>query len=168
MEMKLTEKNAIKMKHSKWVFTLILSILLICGSAGMAQTKSDSLAIEKACRDYVEGWVTGNADRVAQGISPELVKRTVSLDKEGASFTNNMSASLLIMITKMNKEGVKAKDLEPDKPFSLDVRIYDISGDFALARTANTKYGFFDYCQLAKFNGEWKIINVLWGMLPKK
>ena len=111
---------------------LILSILLICGSAGMAQTKSDSMAIEKACRDYVEGWATGNPDRVAQWISPELVKRTVSLDKEGASFTNNMSASLLIMITKMNKEGVKAKD------------------------------------QLAKFNGEWKIINVLWGMLPKE
>jgi len=149
-----------------------LMVALVVGlTAGMnatAQTAADSIAVEKACRNYVEGWATGDADRVAQGVSPELVKRTVSRDKAGSSFTNNMSASMLIMITNMNKEGVRAKDLEPDKPFSLDVTIFDISGEFALARTVNTKYGFFDYCQLAKYNGEWKIINVLWGMLPEE
>jgi hypothetical protein len=61
-----------------------------------------------------------------------------------------------------------SQDLEPDKPFKLDVSVYDVTGDYALAKTVNTKYGFFDYCQLAKFNGEWKIINVLWGWLPQK
>jgi hypothetical protein len=94
------------------------AVLLICGLAVKAQTSTDSLAIEKACRDYVEGWAAGDADRVTRAVSPELVKRTVGQDKEGTSFTN-------------------------------------------------TKYGFFDYCQLAKFNGDWKIINVLWGWLPK-
>lgn len=147
---------------------LIVTVLLIAGLTGKTQTKDDSLAIEKACRNYVEGWATGDAARVAAGVSPELVKRTISQDKEGTSFTNNMSASLLIMITKTNKESVKAKDLEPDKPFSLDVSIKDITGDYALIKTVTTKYGFFDYCQLAKFNGEWKIINVLWGVLPKE
>jgi hypothetical protein len=47
-----------------------------------------------------------------------------------------------------------SQDLEPDKPFKLDVSVYDVTGDYALAKTVNTKYGFFDYCQLAKFNGE--------------
>ena len=147
---------------------LILIGFLIFGLTTKAQTKEDSLAIEKACRNYVEGWATGDMDRVAKGVSPELVKRTVSKDKEGVSFTNNMSASLLLISTKMNKEGMKGKDLEPDKPFKLDVHIYDVSGEFALAKTLNTKYGFFDYCQLAKFNGEWRIFNVLWGWLPQK
>lgn len=133
-----------------------------------AQTKQDSLAIEMACRNYVEGWAEGNVERVAQGVSPELVKRTLSRDKDGANSINNMGASLLINASKMNKDGNKARDLEPDKNFKLDVFIYDITGDYALAKTINTKYGFFDYCQLAKFNGEWKIINVLWGMLPQK
>ena len=40
--------------------------------------------------------------------------------------------------------------------------------DYALVKTVTTKYGFFDYCQLARFNGEWKIINVLWGWLPQR
>jgi hypothetical protein len=146
---------------------LVFSVMLFPGFVLRAQTKADSSSIEKACRDYVEGWATGDADRVAKGVSPELVKRTIGQDKEGNCYTNNMSASLLITVTRMNKEGVKGKDLEPDKPFKLDVRICDITGDYALARTATTKYGFFDYCQLARFNGEWKIINVLWGFLPK-
>ncbi|MCK9423874.1 MAG: nuclear transport factor 2 family protein [Bacteroidales bacterium] len=147
---------------------LMMVTFFITGLMLKAQTQGDSLAIDKACRDYVEGWATGDMDRVAKGVSPELVKRTLSQDKEGVSFTNNMSASLLLIAAKMNKEGIRAKDLEPDKPFKLDVHIYDITGDYALVKTANTKYGFFDYCQLAKFNGEWKIFNVLWGGLPQK
>jgi hypothetical protein len=152
----------------KKTIMMLLVAMAFPGFKLTAQTKPDSLAIEKACRDYVEGWATGDAERVARGVSPELVKRTVAQDKEGAGYTNNMSASLLLTVTRMNKEGVRGKDLEPDKQFKLDVYIYDITGDFALAKTMNTKYGFFDYCQLAKFNGEWKIFNVLWGWLPQK
>lgn len=152
----------------KQLTIFFVSFLLISSFKLTAQTKADSLAVEKACRDYVEGWAEGNVERVAQGVSPELTKRTVSQDKDGMSFTNDMSASLLLLVTKRNKEGVRSTDLEPEKPFKLDVYIYDITADFALAKTVNTKYGFFDYCQLAKVNGEWKVINVLWGWLPQK
>jgi len=64
--------------------------------------------------------------------------------------------------------GVKAPDQEPGKPYTPDIRICDITGDYALVKAVSAKYGFFDYCQLAKFNGEWQIINVLWGPLPQK
>ncbi|HCT30639.1 MAG TPA: hypothetical protein DIW31_07860 [Bacteroidales bacterium] len=147
----------------------LLVVCFIVGTTTLkSQTKADSIAIEKACRDYVEGWAEGNAERVAKAVSPELVKRNISQDSEGASIITDMGASLLIGITKRNKGGVKAKDFEPNKPFKLDVFIYDISGDYALAKAVNAKYNFFDYCQLAKYNGEWKIINVLWGYLPPK
>lgn len=145
----------------------ILALMFVSGLT-LAQSHADSLAVEKACRDYVEGWAAGDAARVEKAVSPELVKRTIGQDKEGNSFVNNMSASLLLMVTRMNREGVKGKDLEPDKPFSLKVTICDLTGDFALVKASNTKYGFFDYCQLAKYNNEWKIINVLWGFLPKQ
>jgi hypothetical protein len=149
--------------------TLILSAacLLFFTPAIVAQAPADSMAIEKACRDYVEGWAEGDAGRVTLGVSPELVKRTVGKDQDGASYTSDMSASMLVAATKRNRGGVVMRDLEPDKPFSLEVYIYDISGEFALAKTVNTKYGFFDYCQLAKVNGEWKVINVLWGYIPR-
>ncbi len=148
---------------------LLIATLFLASVSINAQTKADSIAIEKACRDYVEGWAEGNTERVSKAVSPELVKRNISQDAEGASFVVDMGSSLLIGITKRNKGGAKARDYEPGKPFKLDVVIYDISGDYALAKTVNTKYNFFDYCQLAKYNGEWRIINVLWGNLsPKK
>lgn len=152
----------------KKIKTLLMTSLIVITLTVKAQTKADSIAIEKACRDYVEGWAEGNTERVSKAVSPELVKRNISQDAEGASFIADMGASLLIGITKRNKGGAKARDFEPGKPFKLEVVIYDISGDFALVKTANTKYNFFDYCQLAKYNGEWKIINVLWGNLPQK
>jgi hypothetical protein len=144
-----------------------LTFILACGLTS-AQSHADSLAVEKACRDYVEGWATGDAARVEKAVSPDLVKRTIGQDKEGNSFVNNMSASLLLMVTRMNREGVKGKDLEPGKPFALVVKICDLTGDYALVKASNTKYGFFDYCQLARYNNEWKIINVLWGYIPKQ
>lgn len=152
----------------KKIMFLLIGALMLVYVATKAQTKADSIAIDKACRDYVEGWAEGNTERVSKAVSPELVKRNVSQDAEGASFIADMGASLLIGITKRNKGGAKARDFEPGKPFKLDVVIYDITGDYALVKTANTKYNFFDYCQLAKCNGEWKIINVLWSNLPQK
>ena len=150
--------------------TVILSAmyLLFFTVPLVAQTPADSIAIENACRDYVEGWAEGDAGRVARGVSPELVKRTLGKDQDGAGYTSEMSASMLVAVTKRNRGGVNMRDQEPGKPFSLGVTVYDITGEFALAKTVNTKYGFFDYCQLAKVNGEWKVINVLWGYIPQK
>lgn len=133
-----------------------------------SQTKQDSLSIENACRNYIEGWAEGNVERVAKGVSPELVKRSVSSDKDGFSYISDMSGSLLLYVTKLNKGGIRITDLEPGVKFKTEVIIYDITTDMALAKTVTKKFGFFDYCQLAKVNGEWKIINVLWGWLPKK
>jgi len=150
--------------------TMILTVisLFLFNVKISAQTQEDSLAIAAACRNYVEGWAGGDMERVEKGVSPELVKRTISRDKDGFCFTNNMSRSQLLFVTKMNKGGVKAPDLESGKPYNPDIKIFDITGDYALVKAVSAKYGFFDYCQLAKFNGEWQIINVLWGPLPPK
>jgi hypothetical protein len=151
----------------KKISAIILSGLIFMSLPAISQTKADSTDIEKTCRDYVEGWAEGNTERVASAVSPELVKRTVMTGQTGDSFTINMSSSQLVMASAANKGGVRMRDLTPGEDFKLDVRIFDIMGDFALAKTFNAKYGFFDYCQLAKFNGDWKIINVLWGMQPQ-
>jgi hypothetical protein len=50
----------------------------------------------------------------------------------------------------------------------LYVNILDITGNVASVKAWNTKYGFMDYCHLARFGDKWKIVNVLWDYLPKK
>ncbi|MDZ4709677.1 MAG: nuclear transport factor 2 family protein [Saprospiraceae bacterium] len=44
------------------------------------------------------------------------------------------------------------------------IAIYDITGGIALAKVSTYKMPeFFDYIQLGKMTGEWKIINVFWA-----
>jgi hypothetical protein len=148
-------------------FTVLLTAISFC-TATYAQTKSDSLAVETACRNYIEGWKDGDMGKIANAVSPELTKRTVMRDREGNSYTTDMSYSSFQAFARTTKHGVRMPDLEPDKEITCEVIIYDITGDFALAKTIVSKYGFFDYCQLAKVDGEWKIINILWGLTPRQ
>ena len=144
-----------------FLITMTLAIVL------NAQSNNDSLVIEQAARNYVEGWQTGNTDRVLKAVSPELAKRVVMHDESGNYFISDMSASLLAYATIKNKEGVRMPDQTPDDPFKLSVKILDITGNIASVKAWNTKYGFMDYCHLARFGNDWKIVNVLWDYLPK-
>jgi len=122
-----------------------------------AQTAADSAAIKKAALDYVEGWYEGNAERMERALHPELAKRIVRTDQNGRSRLEQMSAMTLV-------QGVKrggGKDT-PVAQQQKDVFILDI-----FQNTASTKAvmsGWIDYLHLAKWNGEWKIVNVLWEL----
>ena len=89
-------------------------------------------------------------------------------DKVGNYFISDMGASLLVQATRNNKDGVRVRDNQPDKDFKLYVKILDISGNVASVKAWNTKYGFLDYCHMARFGNEWKIVNVLWDWLPQE
>jgi len=54
---------------------LILLALIFFGFTLSAQTKKDSLAVENACRDYIEGWGTADVERVAKGAYRLLKER---------------------------------------------------------------------------------------------
>lgn len=144
------------------IFLIVIAISL----PAFGQTNEDSLAIRKAALDYVEGWATGNVERIQNGVSPELSKRRVTAAGEMV-IVQDMSRSLLCAAALQNKQGVRMKDLTPDKPFAQEVKILDIDGINASAKTWNTKYGFFDYIHLSKAGGKWQVVNVLWDMSAK-
>ena len=142
---------------------LLLSVIIL-----QAQSNKDSLAIEKTVRDYVEGWQAADAERVKNAVSSELKKRIVIKGKEDHYFVSDMGASLLVYASARNKDGIRVEDKQPSEDFKLNVVILDISGNNSSVKAWNTKYGFFDYCHLAKFGDDWKIVNVLWDYLPEE
>lgn len=148
-------------------FIYVLAFLLSAAFVMQAQTKEDSLAIEKAAKDYLEGWQSANVERVEKAVSPELAKRKIFVNPEGHAFVTDMGASLLIEATNGNRNGVRMQDVLPGEDFKAEVFILDISGTSASVKTTAKKYGFMDYLHLAKCGNEWKIINVLWDYLPR-
>lgn len=143
----------------------ILAALLLLSaavtSAAQAQTSADSASIRGAALDYVEGWYEGNADRMARALHPELVKRIVVSDTAtGRSVVQNMGASALVNGTRhgYGKE-------TPRERRQKDVTVLDIYGNAASAKAVMADW--VDYMQLARVDGRWVIVNVLWERKPR-
>ncbi len=94
-----------------------------------------------------------------KALHPELAKRIVRTDPQtGRQRFDQMSALTLIHITKAGG----GKSIPADQRI-FEFKILDITGNNASVRTVAK--GFFDYIHLAKWNGEWKIVNVLWDFI---
>jgi len=145
---------------------IILLLVAVLTLPAFGQTKEDTLAIKKAVLDYVEGWATGNVERIHNAVSPELSKRRVASAGE-LVYVQDMSHSLLCAAALSNAKGVRMQDLTPGKNLAPEIKIFDIDGINASVKTWNAKYGFFDYLHLSKAGGKWMIINVLWDMNSK-
>jgi hypothetical protein len=145
---------------------IALLFLVLFSATAFGQSKEDTISIRKAALDYVEGWASGNIDRIQAGVSPELAKRRVAAAGDFV-YVQDMSRSLLCAAAMANAKGVRMQDLTPGKEMVQEVKILDIDGTNASAKTWNAKYGFFDYLHLSKAGGKWMIINVLWDMKAK-
>ena len=132
-------------------------IMLLAGSHISAQSPAaDSAAIRAAALDYIEGWYTGDAVRMERALHPELAKRIVNTNPaNGRSSLGSMGALTLINNVKMGG-GTSTPEAQRTK----DVKILDIFQNVASARVNASTW--IDYLQLAKWNGRWVIVNVLW------
>jgi len=143
----------------------VLLTLLAAGavplSSARAQAAADSSAITQAALDYIEGWYEGNAERMERALHPELAKRIVTTNpRNGRSNLGQQSALTLINNTK----GGGGKET-PANQQRKDVRILDIFQNAASVRVDASTW--VDYLQLARWNGRWVIVNVLWELRPQ-
>ncbi len=143
---------------------ILLMIFLTIGAWQIhAQTTSvsdaDKAAITATALDYIEGWYTGDAERMERALHPDLAKRIVRSNDKGQSMLGQMSAMGLV-------QGVKrggGKDTPKDKQ-QKDVTILDVFGNAASVKVVASDW--IDYLHIARFNGRWVIINVLWELKP--
>jgi hypothetical protein len=143
-------------------YACLLLLLLVPASAG-AQTAGDAdrEAIQKTALDYIEGWYEGNAERMERSLHPDLAKRIVRTDaKTGFSRLDQMSAMGLVQGTRRGF----GKKTPPDKQ-QKDVTILDVYGNAASVKIVATDW--IDYLHVARFNGRWVIVNVLWELKPR-
>lgn len=130
-------------------------------SSAPAASAVDEAAIKDAVLDYVEGWYEGSGERMARALHPELVKRIVPTHpKTGKQLISGMGASSLI-------NGAAAgggKDTSKERQIK-NITLFTVYGNVAIVQAEMSDW--FDHMQLAKVDGQWKIVNVLWVMKPK-
>ena len=138
---------------------LLLATSFATPEVAQAQTPADSTAIEQAALDYIQGYYSGNPERMEEALHPDLAKRIVRTDADGQSTLDQMNAATLVQITKR-----MAERPVPEEAWQDEVTILDIFENVASVRVDATQW--IDYLHLARWNGEWKIVNVLWEMRP--
>jgi len=143
---------------------LFIVATLVCVaplSSVSAQSPADAAAIKQAALDYIEGWYEGNAERMERALHPELAKRIVQTDANGRSRLGQMSAMTLVQGTR-NGGGKNT----PKENQQKDVTILDVFENAASVKVVASDW--VDYLHMAKSNGRWVIVNVLWELKPKK
>ncbi len=139
-------------------------LLALCVSAAQGQTAAtdaDKEAIRQTALDYVEGWYEGNAERMERALHPELAKRIVRTNLQGNSRLDQMGALTLILGTRRGG----GKDTPKEKQHK-DVFILDVFENAASVKAVMSDW--IDYMHMAKSNGRWVIVNVLWELKPQK
>ena len=138
--------------------SLVLAAILV--SPLRAQSAADSSGIRQAALDYIEGYYEGDGARMERALHPELAKRIVRTNEQGRSQLQQMSAMSLVLGTRAGG----GKDT-PTADRRKDVTILDIYQNAASAKIYAS--GWVDYLHLAKWNGRWVIVNVLWELHPR-
>jgi hypothetical protein len=141
------------------LFAALCSVVLFPAVA-RAQSADDSAGIRTAALDYIDGWYAADGARMERALHPELAKRNVSSDSGGRSRLIQMSAMTLVQNTRSEGGSTIPIGQRTDS-----VRILDIYRGAASVRVRAATW--VDYMHLAKFNGRWRIINVLWENDPK-
>ncbi|WP_017730859.1 nuclear transport factor 2 family protein [Nafulsella turpanensis] len=114
--------------------------------------------VKEAILDYVEGVYTMDTSRIYRSVHPSLVKRGSWFDRQKGEYVplQEMTFQQLVNLTKhWNKDGKRANGESMRK-----IEVYDVQDKTATAKL--TAVWGTDYFHLAKQDGKWYIMNVLW------
>ena len=137
------------------ILTMILSVIALGPVEVMAADAGEEEAVIAVVLDYIDGWYDGDVARMENALHPDLAKRSIQALKNGAEFVNTLSASNMIEYT---KAGFGKKNKQENQ--KSEVIILDILSQTASVKAISPEY--IDYIHLAKVNGKWWIVNVLW------
>jgi hypothetical protein len=147
---------------TKSVF-LSLAFLLFAFPVGAQDANADREAVRQAVLDYVEGIYNVQPERIERSVSPNLAKMGFYRPPTETAYRpgRSMAFQQLVEIAKnFNKEGKLRKDAPKD------IQIYDVMDQTATVKLT-ADWGI-DYMHLAKMDGKWMIVNVLWQSHPPK
>lgn len=146
---------------------VVLAIALIA-SAGLApsvftrtQSAQDREAVRQAALDYVEGVYNVQPERIERSVHPSLVKRGFSRKDATAPYAERpMTFDQLVNLARTwNKDGKRDTSIK-------EVTVLDVLDQTAAVKVT-ASWGV-DYMLLAKYNGTWKISQILWQSPPPK
>lgn len=125
-------------------------------------SRAEETAIRKTILDYLESCYSWEGYRMRRAVHRKLAKRTAWTNpKNGRTGIYEYPAAKLIRDVQagwgQRKTGGKRRPVSERR---IEIKLLDRFKDMAVVRTG-AAWGV-DYLSMAKVDGKWKIINVLW------
>jgi uncharacterized membrane protein YeiB len=150
------QKEGIALRKIAIALVLLIVFATFLPMVNANDNEADRAQIKQAALDYVEGWYAGDTLRMERALHPDLAKRGVQVNpKNGRTMVNHLSKSMMVEYTRAGV-GKTGEEVGGEN----EITIFEVHGDIATAKVVSSKS--IDYLHLVKYNGEWKIINVLW------
>lgn len=153
-----------EMKMRKIILILVFGLAFFAPrlEAQTNVSESDKAAIQQTALDYIEGWYEGDAERMERALHPDLAKRIVRPNPDNKNFSRLDQMSALSLVQGVKRGGGRQT---PKEKQLKDITILDVFENAASVKIVASDW--VDYLHIAKFNGRWVIVNVLWELKPK-
>jgi hypothetical protein len=117
----------------------------------------DIEAITAVARDYIEGWLDGDEERMRHCLHPDLVKRRPRQDPGRGEWHLGPVADAEMMVG-WTRDGGGRTTVAEERAF--EITIEDVFRHIASVKVLSHPY--MDYLHIAKIGDQWFIVNVLW------
>ncbi|MBT8219936.1 MAG: hypothetical protein HKO89_05430 [Saprospiraceae bacterium] len=125
---------------------------------------SEYTAVESAILDYVEALYLVDSTRMERSVSPNLRKIGYWKDPKTGEYRDNLNMTYEQLVSLSARWNTDGKSADEDSVKEID--IYDINDRTASAKL--TAVWGIDYMHLAKIDGKWLIMNVIWQSHPEE
>lgn len=119
----------------------------------MQGREPDEEVIRNVTRAYLESWLDGDGDRMRGSLHPDLAKR-------GLDYGPDRTPSGIHHLTADYMTESAAKGPRPQFTRTCEITVLDFADNIASVKIVSEP--FVDYLHLAKLDGRWSIVNVLY------
>jgi hypothetical protein len=123
-----------------------------------AQTQADHRGVRDAVLDYVEAVYLVQPERIAKSVHPTLTKQGM-VSRDGKSYSGPMPMNYQQLHALAGSWNIDNRNADP-KTAPKTVEVFDVLSATAIAKLT-ASWGT-DYFLLAKLEGKWMIMQVLW------
>ena len=161
--MTTTVREALRRGRTARAARCVLVAVVAVASLGLASAveaqSMDRAGVERAALDYLEGFYEGSTEKLRHSVHPEVVKVGFAM-QDGSYHQDPMSfEQMLSYATSVHDSG-----RFPPASAPKSVEILDVLDQTAVAKV----YAWWgsDYLSMARYEGAWKIVQVLWQSPP--
>ena len=152
------------MRHHRFILALALLVPASASAQGAspadataASAAEDRKAVERAALDYIEGFYEGDSVKLARAVRPEVMKYGFYHKRGATAYTGEQ-----MTFPEFFSYAKSVRDNKHQAPASAPkkVEVLDVLDQTAAVKV--TAFWGTDYLHLARYDGRWMIVHVLW------